>query len=37
MIATYLDLPVGDKQSLLATLDPLARLERVNAILEGKP
>jgi len=35
MIATYMTLPISDKQSLLATLDPVARLERVNALLES--
>ena len=37
MIATYLALPIDDKQNLLATLDPVARLERVNALLESNP
>ncbi len=35
MIATYLALPIDEKQNLLATLDPVARLERVNALLES--
>ncbi|HMI10240.1 MAG TPA: LON peptidase substrate-binding domain-containing protein [Bradyrhizobium sp.] len=35
MIATYMTLPISHKQSLLATLDPVARLERVNALLES--
>ena len=34
IIATYLTLSVGDKQSLLATLDPVARLKRVDALME---
>lgn len=37
MIATYLALPIDEKQKLLATLDPVARLERVNALLESNP
>jgi ATP-dependent Lon protease len=37
VIATYVTLPISDKQSLLATLDPVARLERVNALLESNP
>ncbi len=37
MIATYLALPIDEKQNLLATLDPLARIERVNALLESSP
>ena len=37
MIATYLALPIDEKQNLLATLDPVARLERVNALLEATP
>jgi ATP-dependent Lon protease len=35
IIASYLALPISDKQSLLATLDPVARLERVDALLAG--
>ncbi len=34
MIATRLVLPIGDKQTLLATLDPVARLKRVDALME---
>jgi ATP-dependent Lon protease len=33
IIAPYLPLPISDRQSLLATLDPVARLERVDALL----
>jgi ATP-dependent Lon protease len=33
IIASYLPLPISDRQSLLATLDPVARLERVDALL----
>jgi ATP-dependent Lon protease len=33
LIAPYLPLPIGDRQSLLATLDPVARLERVDALV----
>jgi hypothetical protein len=29
-------LPISDNQSLLATLDPVARLERVDALLDEK-
>jgi hypothetical protein len=28
-------LPIRDKQDLLATLDPVARLERVDALMEA--
>jgi ATP-dependent Lon protease len=35
IIAPYLPLPIGDRQSLLATLDPVARLERVDALLNN--
>jgi ATP-dependent Lon protease len=35
IIGSYLALPISDKQSLLATLDPVARLERVDALLAG--
>ena len=35
IIASYMPLPFGDKQSLLATLDPVARLERVDALLNN--
>jgi ATP-dependent Lon protease len=34
IIAAYMVLPITDKQSLLATLDPVARLERVDALME---
>jgi ATP-dependent Lon protease len=34
IIATYLTLSIGDKQSLLATLDPVARLKRVDALMD---
>ena len=34
MIAAYVALPVSEKQGLLATIDPVARLERVNALIE---
>jgi len=30
-----LALPISDKQSLLATLDSVTRLERVDALMEG--
>ncbi|MGO8908214.1 MAG: LON peptidase substrate-binding domain-containing protein [Bradyrhizobium sp.] len=33
IIASYMALPIGDKQSLLATLDPVARLTRVDALM----
>jgi ATP-dependent Lon protease len=33
IIAPYLPLPISEMQSLLATLDPVARLERVDALL----
>ena len=35
IIASYMRLPISDKQSLLATLDPVARLERVDALLNN--
>jgi ATP-dependent Lon protease len=35
IIASYMPLPISDKQSLLATLDPVARLERVDALLNN--
>jgi ATP-dependent Lon protease len=35
IIAPYLPLPISDRQSLLATLDPVARLERVDALLNN--
>jgi ATP-dependent Lon protease len=34
IIATRMVLPIGDKQSLLATLDPVARLKRVDALMD---
>jgi ATP-dependent Lon protease len=34
IICTYMILPIGDKQRLLATLDPVARLKRVDALME---
>ena len=34
IIASYLALPIGDKQSLLATVDPVARLTRVEALMD---
>ncbi|GLR86285.1 LON peptidase substrate-binding domain-containing protein [Bradyrhizobium iriomotense] len=38
IIATRLRLPMGDKQSLLATLDPVARLKQVDAFMDfGRP
>jgi ATP-dependent Lon protease len=35
IIASYLPLPIGDKQNLLATLDPVSRLEKVDALLNN--
>jgi ATP-dependent Lon protease len=35
IIAPYLPLSISDRQSLLATLDPVARLERVEALLNN--
>jgi len=35
VIAMYVALPITDKQSLLATLDPVARLQRVDALLDS--
>jgi hypothetical protein len=32
----HMALPISEKQSLLATLDPVARLERVDAHLDAK-
>jgi ATP-dependent Lon protease len=37
VISAYLALPISDKQGLLATLDPVARLEKVNAAMEDSP
>jgi ATP-dependent Lon protease len=37
IISTHMALPIEDKQSLLATLDPVARLERVDALMAGQP
>jgi len=34
IICTYLALPISDKQSLLATLDPVMRLKRVDALMD---
>jgi ATP-dependent Lon protease len=34
IIAARLTLPISDKQSLLATLDPVARLQRVEALMD---
>jgi ATP-dependent Lon protease len=34
MIATYIALPISDRQRLLATLDPVMRLERVAALMD---
>jgi ATP-dependent Lon protease len=36
MIASYIELSIPDKQVLLATLDPVRRLERVGDLLQGK-
>jgi len=33
IISAHMILPIGDKQSLLATLDPVARLQRVDALM----
>ena len=35
IIAGFIDLPISEKQGLLATLDPVARLERVHALMES--
>ena len=35
MIASHIELTIPDKQALLATLDPIRRLERVGDLLEG--
>ena len=35
VIATYMVLSVGDKQELLATLDPVRRLERIDALMDA--
>ncbi|MBV9532928.1 MAG: LON peptidase substrate-binding domain-containing protein [Bradyrhizobium sp.] len=37
VVAPYLHLTISDKQSLLATLDPVARLERVHALMQASP
>jgi len=34
IIAARMSLPISDKQSLLATLDPVARLQRVDALMD---
>jgi ATP-dependent Lon protease len=36
IIAAYMVLPITDKQSLLATLDPVARLESVDALMKAQ-
>ena len=33
IICTHVAAPLGDKQELLATLDPVARLEKVDAMI----
>lgn len=35
MIASHIELSIPDKQALLATLDPVRRLERVRDLLQG--
>jgi len=35
MIASHIELSIPDKQALLATLDPVRRLERVGDLLQG--
>jgi ATP-dependent Lon protease len=35
VIAAHLVLPISDKQSLLATINPVARLEKVAALMDG--
>jgi ATP-dependent Lon protease len=37
IISTHMVLPIRDKQRLLATLDPVMRLERVDALLHAVP
>jgi ATP-dependent Lon protease len=37
IIASHIALPIGDKQSLLATLDPVARLQQVDALMDLSP
>jgi ATP-dependent Lon protease len=37
IISAYLVLPISDKQNLLATLDPVVRLERVEALMDANP
>jgi ATP-dependent Lon protease len=37
IISIFLVLPIREKLNLLATLDPVARLERVDALLNGNP
>jgi len=37
VISSHMVLPLGDKQSLLATFDPVARLERVDALMDANP
>ena len=37
VISQHMALPINDKQSLLATLDPVARLEKVAALIDDNP
>jgi len=37
VICACVTLPISEKQGLLATLDPVARLEKIIAIMEGSP
>jgi ATP-dependent Lon protease len=37
ILSAYIALPIGAKQSLLGTLDPVARLERVDALMDVNP
>jgi ATP-dependent Lon protease len=37
IIASHLKLTISDRQALLATLDPVARLEKVDAAMEANP
>lgn len=37
IISAHMKLTVSDKQSLLATLDPVMRLERVEVLMDGHP
>jgi ATP-dependent Lon protease len=36
VISQHMALPVSEKQNLLATLDPVARLEKVTALMDGE-